>query len=101
MSHLVNRVSADVDVDPDFILQNLTVVVDPLWLVATEIQNNIELLCLLNDAEEVRALPDGVDVAVRGVLVSSAGRLVVPVTLDSLDVGPWTRDKPQSSHLTD
>ena len=88
LSYLVNRVRADVNVHPDFVLQHLAVVVDPLWFVATEIQHNIEFLRPLNDAEEVGALPDGVDVAVRGVLVSSTGRLVVSVTLDGLNMGP-------------
>ena len=61
---------------------------DPLGFISTEVNNHVELLRLVDDLEQVRTLPHRVDIAVRGVLVSSTGRLVVSVTLDGLNMGP-------------
>ena len=89
--HLIHRVCADVNVHPDLSLQDLAVVMDPFRFISTKVQDNIKLLRLVDNLDEVRALPHRVDVAVRGILVRSAGRLVVPVTLDCHHMRPYPR----------
>ena len=81
-SYLIDRVSADVDVDPHFILEDLAVVMDPLGLISTEVKNNIKLVRLLDDVHELLALVDSVDITVCGILVSSTSRLVISVAFD-------------------
>ena len=81
--YLIDGVSADVNINPNLPLEDLAVVVYPLGLVSTEIEDDVKPLCLPDDLHELPALVDRVDVAVRGVLVRGAGGLVVAVALHS------------------
>ena len=49
MFYLINRISADVDIDSNFILESLTVVMDPLRFISTEVQNHIKLVSISDD----------------------------------------------------